>query len=250
MKKYDNYRYFLKDSIRKEIDFRKSDQSLGHPAPPSQERVDPDALVIPLPAIDTQEVTLKNHHIAEAIGRRESRRRFTDAHLTLEELSFLLWSTQAKRDPAGAPHLRTVPSAGARHSFETYLFINRVETLSAGLYRYLPLSHKLVLLYEAPGDITRKISQAVFGQKFVALSSVVFVWATVPYRMEWRYLEAAHRVILLDAGHVCQNLYLACEALELGTCAIAAYDQEAMDSLLRLDGDEQFTVYLAPVGRY
>lgn len=68
--------------------------------------------------------------------------------------------------------------------------------------------------------------------------------------MEWRYLEAAHRVILLDAGHVCQNLYLACENIGAGTCAIAAYDQEAMDSLLGVNGESEFTVYLAPVGKH
>ena len=53
----------------------------------------------------------------------------------------------------------------------------------------------------------------------------------------------------LDAGHVCQNLYLACEAIGAGTCAIAAYDQEAMDRFLRIDGRDEFAVYLAPVGK-
>ena len=66
--------------------------------------------------------------------------------------------------------------------------------------------------------------------------------------MEWRYGLAAHKVIALDAGHVCQNLYLACEAIGAGTCAIAAYNQNAMDRLLDVDGREEFTVYLAPVG--
>jgi hypothetical protein len=50
--------------------------------------------------------------------------------------------------------------------------------------------------------------------------------------MEWRYGLAAHRVILIDVGHVCQNLYLASEALGAGTCAVAAYDQDLMDRLL------------------
>ena len=67
--------------------------------------------------------------------------------------------------------------------------------------------------------------------------------------MEWRYGLAAHRAILLDAGHVCQNLYLACEAIEAGTCAVGAYDQEAMDRLLGLDGEEELVIYLAPVGK-
>ncbi len=67
--------------------------------------------------------------------------------------------------------------------------------------------------------------------------------------MEWRYDLAAHKVIALDAGHVCQNLYLACEAIEAGCCAIAAYDQDLMDALIKLDGQEEFTVYLAAVGK-
>jgi nitroreductase len=56
-------------------------------------------------------------------------------------------------------------------------------------------------------------------------------------------------VIALDAGHVCQNLYLACEAIGAGTCAIAAYNQDLADELLGVDGDEEFTVYIAPVGK-
>jgi SagB-type dehydrogenase family enzyme len=67
--------------------------------------------------------------------------------------------------------------------------------------------------------------------------------------MEWRYGLAAHKVIAIDAGHVCQNLYLSCEAIGAGTCAIAAYDQEAMDRLLRIDGKDEFTIYIAPVGK-
>jgi nitroreductase len=54
--------------------------------------------------------------------------------------------------------------------------------------------------------------------------------------------------MLLDAGHVCQNLYLACEAIQAGTCAIGAYDQAAIDAFLKLDGMDEFVVYLAPVG--
>ena len=66
---------------------------------------------------------------------------------------------------------------------------------------------------------------------------------------QWRYGLAAHKVIALDAGHVCQNLYLACEAVGAGTCAVAAYHQQLMDQLVRVDGEEECVVYLAPAGR-
>ncbi len=55
--------------------------------------------------------------------------------------------------------------------------------------------------------------------------------------------------MLLDAGHICQNLYLACESIASGTCGIAAYDQELMDQLVGVDGEEEFVVYMAPVGK-
>ena len=244
------YREFVKDSIRKTIDFRQSDQHRGRPTPPMEEPVDAQAPRLALPGREAWQAVVNEIKLSEAIRTRRSRRNFTDKSLKIEELAFLLWATQGVRDPGRkSPHFRTVPSAGARHSFETYLFIDKVETITPGLYRYLPLSHELVLVYTADNDLKKRLSGAVFGQRFVADSAVVFVWTTVAYRMEWRYLQAAHRVILLDAGHVGQNLYLACEALDAGTCAIAAYDQQAMDDLLRVDGEKQFTVYLAPVGK-
>ena len=98
-------------------------------------------------------------------------------------------------------------------------------------------------------DIGRKAASACLGQAFVVTAAVSFFWTAIPARMEWRYDRAAHKVIAIDAGHVCQNLYLACTALGAGTCAIAAYDQEDCDQLLGVDGEEEFTVYIAPVGK-
>lgn len=144
--------------------------------------------------------------------------------------------------------LRTVPSAGARHALETYLAVLNVAALDRGFYRYLPLEHQLVT--ERPDDLAgRMVAEACFRQDWMAEAAVVFIWTTIPYRMEWRYGLAAHRVILIDVGHVCQNLYLACEAIDAGICAVAAYDQELMDEVLGLDGDNEFVIYAAAVGK-
>jgi SagB-type dehydrogenase family enzyme len=163
-------------------------------------------------------------------------------------LSFLLWATQGVRKNLKSVVLSNVPSAGNRHAFETYLCVLNVNGLEKGIYRYLPLEHEL--LFEFGGqDLEKKVSIAAMGQYFAGSAPVVFIWAAIPYRMEWRYGTAAHKVIAIDAGHVCQNLYLACSAINAGTCAIAAYNQELMDSLIMADGKEEFTVYLAPVGK-
>ena len=57
------------------------------------------------------------------------------------------------------------------------------------------------------------------------------------------------KIIAQDSGHLCQNLYLASEAIGAGTCAIGAYDQAKIDPILGVDGEEEFTIYMAPVGK-
>ncbi len=78
---------------------------------------------------------------------------------------------------------------------------------------------------------------------------MTFAWTVDSYRMTWRYGERGYRYLHLDAGHVCQNLYLAAESVDCGVCAIAAFDDEAANRLLGLDGEEQFVIYFATVGK-
>lgn len=242
------YRYFLKDSIRKKINFKFTDQNQGIAPPPIENPCLEGAGRIDLPGPDQWE------HIARkdltcAIGNRKSHRVYGNHPLSLEELAYLVWATQGVRGKVSLGQAyRNVPSAGCRHALETYLAIFKVDGLSPGMYRYLPLSHQLVFEF-SDEMLAEKMVTASLGQSYPGKSAVTFIWVAIPYRMEWRYGLAAHKVIALDAGHVCQNLYLACETIDAGTCAIAAYDQEEMDELLGLDGDEAFTVYLAPVGK-
>ncbi|NLY01224.1 MAG: SagB/ThcOx family dehydrogenase [Rhodopirellula sp.] len=244
----DQGRQFLKDTVRQTIDFSQIDQHRGIAPPPIEKPFATDARRIELcPAGRWKGVGPID--LQSAIGKRESRRRYTGEPLTLDELSFLLWATQGIRrrlDSGNA--LRTVPSAGARHALETYLCALAVDGLEPAFYRYLPVEHQLLFEFEEQRAAAKLIAAAL-GQAFVGQAAVTFLWTALPYRMEWRYGAAAHKTLAIDAGHVCQNLYLACEAIGAGTCAVAAYHQEAMDELLRVDGRDEFTVYLAPVGR-
>lgn len=144
--------------------------------------------------------------------------------------------------------LRTVPSAGARHAFETYLLINRVDGIQPGLYRYIALEHALLAVDLAEG-IAQRLTDACYYQKQVLHSAVTFFWAAALERMAWRYVERGYRYLHLDAGHVCQNLYLAAEVIRAGVCAIGAFDDETLNGLLGLDGENDFVVYAASTGK-
>lgn len=246
---YRAHRNFLTDALRKQADFSSTDQNRGIPALPLQKPYPPDSTRLPLAGLEIWSKAIPKIDLITAMGNRKSRRDFSDQALTLEELSFLLWSTQGIRQILSrGSALRMVPSAGARHSFETYLFIRHVEGIAPGLYRFLPLENELLFIRTVE-RMKAALAKASLGQHFVGSGALTFVWGCIPQRMEWRYGLTAHRVILMDVGHVCQNLYLACEGIGAGTCAVAAYDQEEMDRLLGLDGLEEFAIYCAPVGK-
>jgi SagB-type dehydrogenase family enzyme len=227
-----------------------TDERKGLKRPPAQKPYPEGSKLIDLVA--AEDLTVGDAPLKGLIAGRRSRRMYTVDPLSIEELSFLLWATQgvteiSRRDGTVATR-RTVPGGGSLHTFETYLFINRVTGIESGLYRYLPIEHKLLFLKAGP-ELGADIVAGCSGQDFVGQAAVVFVWTTIPYRMEWRYTIVGSKVIALEAGHMCQDLYLASEAIGAGTCAIGAYDQKKMDEVLGVDGTDEFTIYAAPVGK-
>jgi SagB-type dehydrogenase family enzyme len=234
-------------------DWRDSvDKNRGIPPPPIEKPWPAGAELVSLP--DPFEAPAADVALVEAVRNRRSRRAYTAEGLTLAELSWLLWCTQGiekiERNDDGnvVATYRPVPSGGARHPFETYLSVHRVEGLKAGIYRYLPVEHKLLpLRYDA--NMASDFKSACYNQEHVGRAAVLFIWAAVPCRTEWAYGIIAPKLIAVDAGHVCQNLYLGAEAIRVGVCGILGYDQQRLDSLLCLDGRNEFVIYLASVGR-
>ena len=194
---------------------------------------------------------LKTKNIFNCIENRRSRRNFNGNTMSIQELSYLLWATQGitKLSKNKKITLRTTPSGAARHSFETYLAIQNVANLEKGIYRYQVLEHALIKIKDANNDLANEIFTASLNQSFTKKSSVFFIWSTIPYRSEWKFSIEAAKIILLDCGHLCQNLYLATESINMGMCAIAAYNQVKMDNLINVDGENEFTVYAAAVGK-
>ncbi|MEO3944093.1 SagB/ThcOx family dehydrogenase [Gorillibacterium sp. CAU 1737] len=224
-----------------------SDQEKKLPQPPLSKAAVREER-IPLPK-EYSEVIQTSDYL-QLLGQRKSSRVFQQEALTLTELAFLLWSTQGVTGIRGSHYATTrpVPSAGARHPFETYLAVFQVEGLEPGIYHYLPLEHELEWISH-PEELKELVGVSLCDQTWAAKGAVTFYYTVVPYRSEWRYTVRSHRVMLMDVGHVMQNLYLSCHAIGCGTCAIAAFHQEEADRLLQVDGEEEFVLYAAPVGR-
>ena len=210
------------------------------PAPVGIELID-----LPLPA----KVIVPAMDLRTAIEGRRTLRKYADTALSLDELSYLLWVSQGVKRISSRPSTaRNVPSAGARHAFETYLLVNRVTGLQPGLYRYLAIENQLALVSSDP-KMNPDITAACRDQSQVATSATTFIWVAVVERMFWRYVERGYRYLLLDAGHVCQNLALGAEQVGCGICPIAAFNDDQLNQVFGLDGKALFVIYLASLGK-
>lgn len=217
------------------------------PQPPLELPLPAGEVLIPLPP--PAELTIPAMDLRVAIETRRSIRAYSPEPLSFIELSYLLWVSQGVRRVSTRPSTaRNVPSAGARHAFETILLVNRVEGLTPGLYHYAAIEHSLLHL-NAPEDIADRIALECHEQPQITRSAATFIWTAVVERMFWRYVERGYRYLHLDAGHVCQNLALAAEQVGCGICPIAAFDDEKLNRTLGLDGESRFVIYLASLGK-
>ncbi|MBQ6231912.1 MAG: SagB/ThcOx family dehydrogenase [Clostridia bacterium] len=227
-------------------DSYQTDQQLKKPQPPlAKAPMAETALDLPK---DFSGVEIERDFL-HIVNSRKSHRVYTEGTITLEQLSFLLWCTQGVKSVRGRSYatLRTVPGGGARHPFECYMAVRKVEGLQAGLYHYLPMTHRIEYL-GMPDDLEGMIGESLSGQSWAEKASVVFYYSCVFYRAEWRYGVWAHPTVLIDSGHITENLYLAATAIGLGGCAIAAVDTPAADRAFGLDGVDESIFYAMPVG--
>lgn len=218
------------------------------PGPPSAAGLEPVGLPAPdgaaagLPGGTTGESDLW-----ETLRARRSVRRYGDSPLPVQALSRLVWASggETGRREHGLAY-RTIPSAGALYPVETYISCRSVEGVAPGVYRYLPAGHSLEPVRS--GDASTDLADAALGQPFVARAAAVFVWTAVVERCTVKYADRGYRYIYMEAGIASENLHLAATALGLGSCAVGAFCDGAVDALLGLDGTDEIALLLQAVG--
>ncbi len=237
-------RDFLRPVREENLDFE-SDQMLKKPQPPLvKEPMREESIALPL---DFENLEIDNDFL-HVINSRKSHRVYTQEKMTIRQLSYLLWCSQGVKGIRGKSYatLRTVPCGGARHEFECYMAIQNVDGLQDGLYHYLPMNHRIELLSD---DLTRDmITASLQQQAWASRANAVFYFSFVAYRAEWRYGILAHRMIMADAGHITENLYLAATSISLGGCAIGSVDGKLCNGMFELDGEEEYVIYAMSVG--
>lgn len=207
---------------------------------PPQYKTYPDADQIALP----DPGGFQGLRVEEALEMRRSVRDYTDRALSLDRLSRLLWAAQGITEERLG--FRAAPSAGALYPIELYPVVHNVADLEPGIYHYAVREHALERLER--GDFRGGVTQAGLYQGFLAQANVCFVLSAIFQRTRWRYRERTYRYVLLEAGHIGQNLYLEATSMGLGACAVGAFLDGALNDLLELDGVDEAALYIVSVG--
>ena len=204
----------------------------------SKEASEETSIILPQPRTDSKV------SVEETLSKRRSIREYKDESLTLEEVSQILWAAQGITAPEfGA---RTTPSAGALYPLEVYLVVKNANGLKAGVYQYLPESHKLTEVLE--GDMSSQLAKAALGQMFIAEAPVNLVFSGVFSRTTSKYGDRGIQYVYMEVGHAAQNVYLQAQSLGLGTVVVGSFNDEEVKRMLNMS-EEETPLYIMPVGK-
>lgn len=188
--------------------------------------------------------------LGEALADRRSRRDFRQGELPLGTLGRLLHAAFGVK---GALQLegavvgdRQFPSAGGLHPLELYVAAQRVEGLDDGLYHYDPWAHQLAL--RRRGALHAELADLALGQEALRDANLFLCLTAIFARTAWKYGQRGYRYVLLEAGHVGQNLHLVATALDLAAVAIGGFLDQEVNRLLDLPAGEEDAIYLACAG--
>lgn len=232
------FRYLQETKFEEQSLWRKPRLDIA-PAPPYKQYAEAEKVKLPT---DWE----MDKSLQQTLQYRRSFRRYSKTPLRMVDLAMLLWAGQGISGRAGSFLFRTAPSAGALYPVETYLSVQNVESLSPGLYHFQPAEFTLERISD--GSAGKNVAEAALGQNFLERAGVVFIWSAILRRNFSKYGHRGLRYVMMDAGHICQNLLLAAEGLALGACPVAAFYDDQLNRLLGLDGEEESVIYLAAVG--
>jgi SagB-type dehydrogenase family enzyme len=191
--------------------------------------------------------------IEGVIERRRTARQFTGGSLTVEEVSKLLHysygitgATPISQSSDEYQYLRSAPSAGALYPLEMYLISWGISGIEPGLYHYSVVHHALELL--KTGDFSQHAAEYTFLDDIAKEACTLFLISAIFQRTMFKYNERGYRFVLLDAGHLGQNICLMATAMNLGVLPIGGFLDDELNRLLDIDGVHESVVYPLLVG--
>lgn len=179
------------------------------------------------------------------MAKRRTIRRALPVPIKLEQVSDCLFSglgiTGWTRNCVGMLPLSMTPSGGGRNPYEAYVFARNVEGLERGVYHYSALGHSLERVADLGDD---DITSLIGGQEWGDDKPCMILLCAHMERTMWKYEDPnAYRVIMIEAGHIGQNIMLVATQNGLTACPTAALDHTRAKAILGLTEITQAPIY-------
>ena len=193
-----------------------------------------------------------DQELSNLFKNRRSKRDMTDQNIGFSELSDILFLSAGitKINPIDEDRnhfLRAYPSAGGMYPLEIYPIIFKCDDIDPGLYHYNVKENSLKLLDK--GDHREKTSKMILESEIVSKCSVAIIITAFFSRTTIKYGHRGYRFILIESGHLAQNIYLTCTALGLACTGIGGFVDDEINAFLNIDGTNEAAVYSLLIGK-
>lgn len=183
--------------------------------------------------------------LEKTLLRRRSTRKFSGAHLTLDELNAVL-------DFAYQPHhyveqgLDSDPDYFDLSLIQTFVAVSGVDGLETGCYYYAPHAQEFRQIRFK--NFRAELEYLCLGQALGRdAGAVIFHTADLKAAIA-RHGDRVYRYLHLDAGHLGQRLNLAAIRLDLGVSGIGGFFDDQVNDVLGIPEDEA-VLYITALGR-
>lgn len=175
--------------------------------------------------------------LEEALTRQQSSRQFTGQPLKLTDVGQLAWAGQGITEPQKG--LQTTQSAGTTYPIELYF------ATQDGLFVYRPQGHSLEQIFEQ--DIRKMLATTALVQETAAQAGCDIIVVGSARKLAAQLRDDARKYMLLEAGHIAQNIQLQAVCLDLGYATVESFDTKEVIRICRLTRELE-PIYIICVG--
>jgi SagB-type dehydrogenase family enzyme len=200
--------------------------------------------------VDLNKKFKNRDELIKLLKLRRSNRKFNRYKITLKELSYIMNGAainKIENNDIYYQSYRSYPSAGARYPLEIYLIVLKAKDLDRGCYHYNVKHNCLEYMWKYKEN---QVKEIFTGQSFVLKSSLIVVITAAVRRGLSKYKERYFRFVLIEAGHLAQNLLLLATKIGLKCCSIGGFQEKKILELFDIMEDElELPIYAIAIGK-
>jgi SagB-type dehydrogenase family enzyme len=188
--------------------------------------------------------------LLDVMKNRRTTRKVLPSSVSIQSLADALYTGLGitgfvKTETATLP-VKMTPSGGARNPFEAFVWAQNVEGLERGIYHYSAVEHSLQYAAHPPSCAIQELVQK---QEWADDMPCIIFLVAVLERVTWKYNDPnAYRVVMIEAGHIAQNIMLAGSHHGLTACPTAALAHSVISDVLGLSSITQTPIYAICMG--